>query len=69
MIPKNFKTLGLKDMHPMQVSALTELIGITLNLASLTEDSDIVEDTEHFCDELIKLFGGQGVQVTIEIDL
>jgi DNA polymerase I-like protein with 3'-5' exonuclease and polymerase domains len=30
-----FESIGFKDMHPMQVEALTELVGIALNLASL----------------------------------
>lgn len=68
MIPKDFKSLGLRDMHPMQVMALNELIGATLSLASMTDDPEIVEETEHLCDELVKLFGGNGVQVVIEID-
>lgn len=61
-------TLGLKDMHPMQVEALMEFIGITLNLASLTNDMEVVAETEAFADELIKLFGGNGVKVNIEVD-
>jgi hypothetical protein len=61
-------TLGLKDMHPMQIEALMEFIGITLNLASLTNDTEVVVETEAFADELIKLFGGNGVKVNIEVD-
>ena len=61
-------TLGLKDMHPMQVEALMEFIGITLNLASLTNDMEVVEETEAFADELVKLFGGNGIKVNIEAD-
>jgi hypothetical protein len=61
-------TLGLKDMHPMQIEALMEFIGITLNLASLTNDMEVVAETEAFADELIKLFGGNGVKVNIEVD-
>jgi hypothetical protein len=61
-------TLGLKDMHPMQIEALMEFIGITLNLASLTNDMEVVAETEAFADELVKLFGGNGVKVNIEVD-
>ena len=68
MIPKDMKTLGLRQMHPMQVEALSELIGATLSLASMTQDPEILEATESMCDELVKLFGGNGVQVTVEID-
>lgn len=70
MIDPNIgKTLGLKQMHPMQVEALMEFIGVTLNLASLTNDNDVLEETEAYADELIKLFGGGGVRLNIEIDV
>jgi hypothetical protein len=62
------KTVSLRDMHPMQVQHLMELVGLTLNLAAHTRDSDVIDDTEAFCDELVKLFGGVGVSMSIEID-
>ncbi len=62
------KTVGLRDMHPMQVYHLMEMVGMTLNLAAMTRDADILEETEAYCDELIKLFGGVGVSMSIEID-
>ena len=65
---ENFKSLGFKDMHPMQVEALMELIGIALNLASMSEDNDILDDTTAYCDELVKLFGGNGVRLSVEVD-
>ena len=65
---EDIKTVGLKDMHPMQVRLLMEMLGMTLNLAAMTRDADILEETEACCDELIKLFGGVGVSMTIEID-
>jgi hypothetical protein len=68
MKPEEFKSLGLKDMHPMQVKALMDLIGMTINLATSTEDMEIIEDVEAYCDELVKLFGGNGVKLTIEVD-
>jgi hypothetical protein len=60
--------MGFKDMHPMQVEALTELIGIALNLASLAEDNEILEETAAYCDELVKLFGGNGVSMSVDVD-
>ena len=66
MFEKEFKSLGLRDMHKMQVDALIEFIGITLNLATLTKDDQIIEDTEAFADELLKIFGGNGIKLTIE---
>jgi hypothetical protein len=64
-----FESLGFKDMHPMQVEALTELVGIALNLASLAEDNEIFEETAAYCDELVKLFGGSGVSMSVDISL
>lgn len=68
MIDK-FESIGFKDMHPMQVEALTELVGIALNLASLAEDNEIFEETAAYCDELVKLFGGSGVSMSVDISL
>lgn len=68
MIEK-FESLGFKDMHPMQVEALTELVEIALNLASLADDNEIFEETAAYCDELVKLFGGSGVSMSVDIDL
>ena len=65
---EDFKSLGFKDMHPMQVEAIVELVGIALNLASLSEDNEILEDTQAYCDELVKLFGGNGVRLSVDVD-
>ena len=64
-----FESIGFKDMHPMQVEALTELVGIALNLASLSEVNEIFEETAAYCDELVKLFGGSGVSMSVDISL
>jgi len=70
MIDPNIgKTLGLKDMHPMQVETLLEFVGITLNLASLTNDQTVIDETEALADELVKLFGGKGVRLTIDVEI
>ena len=69
MIDPNIgKTLGLRDMHPMQVKMLMEFIDLTVQLSSMTNDMEIVEETEAAADELIKIFGGNGVKVTIDTD-
>ena len=68
MFEKEFKSLGLRQMHPMQVESLMEFIGVALNLATLTDDDDVIKETEAFADELIKLFGGNGIKLTIEAD-
>mgnify|MGYP003119864348 FL=1 len=66
MFEKEFKSLGLRDMHKMQVDALVEFIGITLNLATLTKDDQVIEETEALAAELLKIFGGNGIKLTIE---
>jgi len=68
MFEKEFKSLGLREMHPMQIESLMEFIGVTLNLATMTEDDEVIKETEAFADELIKLFGGNGIKLTIEAD-
>lgn len=68
MFEKEFKSLGLRQMHPMQVESLMEFIGVALNLATMTDDDDVIKETEAFADELIKLFGGNGIKLTIEAD-
>jgi len=68
MIDPNMKTLGIRDMHPVQIEALMEFVGMTINLAAITNDKQIVEETEIAADELVRLFGGNGVRVTIETD-
>ena len=65
---EDFKSLGFADMHPMQVEAIVDLIGIALNLASMAEDNDILDDTTAHYDELVKLFGGNGVRLSVEVD-
>ena len=59
-------SVGLKDMHRMQVQALMEFVGTTIELAARTNDTVIMDDDEAMSDELIKLFGGVGVRVHLE---
>jgi|TARA_R110002020_G_scaffold31822_1_gene98699 hypothetical protein len=66
MIDDDMPTLGIKDMHPMQVHALMDFVGEALNLAALTNDEDVLREVESSADELIRLLGGNGVKVTVE---
>lgn len=66
MMEENFKSLGFKDMHPMQVEAVLTVIGIALNLAS-NWGGDVYEETEEAVDEMVKLLGGNGVISTYEV--
>jgi hypothetical protein len=69
MIDPNIgKTLGLKQMHPVQVETLMEFVGVAINLATLTNDKEVIEETEAFADELVRMFGGNGVRVVIDVE-
>ena len=61
------KTLGFKKMHPMEVDALVDLINRALNLACMTGDEEIIQEIEQSSDEVIHLFGGNGVSVKIDV--
>ena len=63
---ENIKSVGLKDMHHLQVQGLMDSIGMTLKIAAQTKDLELLQEVESECDELVKLFGGAGVSVTIE---
>ena len=60
------KAVGLKDMNELQVKGLFNFIGMTLDLASQTSDFQVMEAAQAEADELVRLFGGLGVQVEIE---
>ncbi len=60
------RSLGLKDMHPMQVNALLHFINTTLELAVQIGQDNVLETVEAQADELVKLFGGAGVKVEVE---
>jgi hypothetical protein len=66
MIDPKMKSLGFKQMHPMQVEVLMDFIATTLNLAALTNDQDVINETEATADEIVRLFGGNGIKLTIE---
>lgn len=63
------KTVGIKDMHPAQIEALIQFIGLALHLASQFEDDDAIEVVEEQADEMIRLFGGNGVKVNLAVEL
>jgi|TARA_S200002703_G_scaffold156762_1_gene163091 hypothetical protein len=66
MIDPDMKTLGLRQMHPMQVEALMDFVGTTIKLAAETGDNKTLLDVEASADELIKLFGGRGIRIEVE---
>jgi len=59
-------TLGLREMHAMQVMALMQFVELAIDLAALSGDREIVLETEAAADELIRMFGGNGVRIEIE---
>lgn len=69
MIEKNMKTVGFRDMHPMQVDMLTEFIAMAVDLASMSEDPDVLDTVTDAADDLVKLFGGNGVHVQLSVDV
>jgi len=68
MIDPNMKTLGLRQMHPMQVKCLMDFVGTTIELAATTGNEKTLRDVEASADELIQLLGGKGVRVEVEED-
>tara|TARA_R110000803_G_scaffold16161_1_gene44370 strand:+ start:42 stop:245 length:204 start_codon:yes stop_codon:yes gene_type:complete len=61
---ENFKSLGVDQMHPMQIAALMKLVNTSLRLASMIDD-DILEQVESEANDLVQLFGGVGVKVDV----
>ena len=66
MIDPDMKTLGLKQMHPMQIEALMDFIGWAVDLSVLSMDENLVQETEASADELVRMFGGKGVRIEVE---
>ena len=66
MIDPDMKTLGLRQMHPMQIEALMDFIGWAIDLSVLSMDEGLVQETEASADELVRMFGGKGVRIEVE---
>jgi hypothetical protein len=67
MIDPDMKTLGIRQMHPMQIETLMDFVGLAIDLAVLSKDETLVEETEAAADELVKMFGGKGVRIEFEL--
>lgn len=59
------KSVGFKDMDPMQIEALTTVIAHALNLAD-AYSADAFEEVFQDVDELVQLFGAHGLTVKVE---
>jgi hypothetical protein len=66
MIDPDMKTLGLRQMHPMQIEALMDFIGWAVDLSVISMDENLVQETEGMADELVRMFGGKGVRIEVE---
>jgi hypothetical protein len=66
MIDPDMKTLGLRQMHPMQIEALMDFIGWAVDLSVISMDESLVQETEGMADELVRMFGGKGVRIEVE---
>ena len=58
---------AFKQMHQMQIDCLVDYISSTVNLAASIGDQDIIEEIEAQSDELIKMFGGNGLKVSVDL--
>jgi len=65
---EDLKALGFKNMHQAQVEALLMFVQDALRLAAMTEEPDILADVEQSADELVRLFGGNGVSLNYVVD-
>jgi len=65
---EDLKALGFKNMHQAQVDALLMFVQDALRLAAMTEEPDILADVEQSADELVRLFGGNGVSLNYVVD-
>jgi|TARA_R110000868_G_scaffold336113_2_gene596974 hypothetical protein len=65
---EDIKAMGFKQMHQAQVEALLMFVQDALNLAAMTEDKEILADVEQSADELVRMFGGNGVSLNYVID-
>ena len=62
MIDPDMKTLGLRQMHPMQIEALMDFIGWAVDLSVISMDENLVQETEGMADELVRMFGARALE-------
>jgi hypothetical protein len=64
----NLKTLGFKDMHEDQMEGFVQMVHALLNLADGYGDPKVFDEAKDLVDDVVILFGGNGVEVVYEID-
>ena len=62
---EDFKTVGFKQMHQMQIDAVVNYMATCINLAASLGDPEILAEVEEESDELINLLGGNGLHVAV----
>jgi len=67
MIDKNIPSLGFREMHPMQVEAIVNFINLSINLAVMTGDEDIIQEIEDAADDMVHILGGNGVSIKVDV--
>ena len=50
-------------MHPMQIDALMNFIGVSLAVAAALEDEPAIEAVKESADDLIQMLGGHGIRI------
>jgi hypothetical protein len=58
------KAVGWKEMHPYQTHLLTNFIAEAVSLSSKLEDEVVLEETKANAHELIRIFGGHGLNLS-----
>lgn len=58
------KSVGFKDMDPLQIEAFTRVVAHALNLAD-AYGADAFEEVFQDIDELVQLFGAHGLTVEV----
>lgn len=62
----NPKSVGFKDMNPLQVKAFMNFIHLSFEFAAQPCDRENLKKLEDAGSDLIQLFGGNGLKVTVE---
>ena len=65
MTGQEVKSMGFKDMNPMQIEALTRVMAHALNLADAYSE-EAFEEVFQDIEEMVLLFGGDGLTVEVK---
>jgi len=66
MTIKKEKCVNFNDMHPMQIQAIMDLLHMSVGLAGVIDEEECLRDVESYCDELVRLFGGEGFHIELD---